>query len=127
MKRINEIFYSIQGEGRNTGRAAIFVRFSGCNIKCPFCDTEHQTGQMYSDEEILAYIQGYPSSFVVFTGGEPTLQLDEALCELMHRHGYEIAMETNGTRPVPKGVDFVTCSPKFEFADGSRVAIHQAC
>lgn len=126
MKKINEIFYSLQGEGRNTGRPAVFVRFSGCNLMCDFCDTKHQEGQQYSDEEILAEIEKYPAKFVVFTGGEPTLQLDTALCKLLHRHGYEIAIETNGTRPVPDGVDFITCSPKFEFCKNAAPMLYRA-
>lgn len=126
MKKINEIFYSLQGEGRNTGRPAVFVRFSGCNLMCDFCDTKHQEGQQYSDEEILAEIEKYPATFVVFTGGEPTLQLDTALCKLLHRHGYEIAIETNGTRPVPDGVDFITCSPKFEFCKNAAPMLYRA-
>lgn len=126
MKKINEIFYSLQGEGRNTGRPAVFVRFSGCNLMCDFCDTKHQEGQQYSDEEILAEIEKYPTNFVVFTGGEPTLQLDTALCKLLHRHGYEIAIETNGTRPVPDGVDFITCSPKFEFCKNAAPMLYRA-
>ena len=112
MKRINDIFYSLQGEGHNTGRAAVFVRFAGCNLRCSFCDTEFDTYREMSDEEILAAISGYPARFVVLTGGEPTLQVDEAFIELLHQHGYEVAMESNGTRPAPQNLDWLTVSPK---------------
>ena len=110
--RINDIFYSLQGEGHNTGRAAVFVRFAGCNLRCSFCDTEFDTYREMSDEEILAAISGYPARFVVLTGGEPTLQVDEAFIELLHQHGYEVAMESNGTRPAPRNLDWLTVSPK---------------
>ena len=112
MKRINDIFYSLQGEGHNTGRAAVFVRFAGCNLRCSFCDTEFDTYREMIDEEILAAISGYPARFVVLTGGEPTLQVDEAFIELLHQHGYEVAMESNGTRPAPRNLDWLTVSPK---------------
>lgn len=112
MKRVNDIFYSLQGEGRNTGRAAVFVRFAGCNLSCPFCDTDFGSYDTLSDEDILERISAYPSRFVVLTGGEPSLQTDRHLVDLLHAHGYEIAMETNGTHHVVDGVDWITCSPK---------------
>ena len=112
MKRINDIFYSLQGEGHNTGRAAVFIRFAGCNLRCPFCDTEFDTYREMDDEQILAAISPYPARFVVLTGGEPTLQVDEAFVELLHQHGYEVAMESNGTRPAPQNLDWLTVSPK---------------
>ena len=110
--RINEIFYSLQGEGRNTGRAAVFVRFSGCNLKCSFCDTEFDSYREMTVDEILAAISSYPARFVVLTGGEPTLQVDEAFIDALHQHGYEVAMESNGTRPAPANLDWLTVSPK---------------
>ena len=112
MKRINDIFYSLQGEGHNTGRAAVFIRFADCNLRCSFCDTEFDTYREMSDEQILAAISQYPARFVVLTGGEPTLQVDEAFVELLHQHGYEVAMESNGTRPAPQNLDWLTVSPK---------------
>lgn len=112
MKRVNDIFYSLQGEGRNTGRAAIFIRFAGCNLKCPFCDTDFAQYEEISDEDILNRIKSYPSHFVVLTGGEPSLQVDRQLVDLLHKHGYELAMETNGTHPIVDGIDWITCSPK---------------
>lgn len=75
MKKINEIFYSLQGEGYHTGIPAIFVRFSGCNMKCSFCDTLHEDGIMMSDEEIISEVVKYPASMVVLTGGEPVYGL----------------------------------------------------
>ena len=112
MKRVNDIFYSLQGEGRNTGRAAVFVRFAGCNLKCGFCDTDFARYEELSDDDILRRISAYPSRFVVLTGGEPSLQVDRPLVDLLHAHGYEIAMETNGTHAIVEGIDWVTCSPK---------------
>lgn len=112
MKRVNDIFYSLQGEGRNTGRAAIFIRFAGCNLKCPFCDTDFSQYEEMSDKDILNRIKPYPSRFVVLTGGEPSLQVDRLLVDLLHSHGYELAMETNGTNPIVDGIDWITCSPK---------------
>ena len=112
MRRINDIFYSLQGEGHNTGRAAVFVRFAGCNLRCPFCDTEFDTFREMTDDEIVAEIAQYPARFVVLTGGEPTLQVDEAFIDLLHQHGFEVAMESNGTRPAPQNLDWLTVSPK---------------
>lgn len=112
MKRINDIFYSLQGEGHNVGRAAIFIRFSGCNLKCSFCDTDFASYESLSDEEIVGRISAYPSHFVVLTGGEPSLQVDKPFVDLLHAHGYEVAMETNGTHPIVDGIDWITCSPK---------------
>ena len=115
MKKINEIFYSLQGEGFNTGKAAIFIRFSGCNLACSFCDTKHHQGISMTDTEILDKISNYPCKFVILTGGEPTIYVDEAFVELLHKKGYKVAIETNGTKKVPKNIDFITLSPKFEF------------
>ena len=116
--RVNNIFYSLQGEGHNTGRAAVFVRFAGCNLRCPFCDTEFDTYTEMTAEEIIAKAASLrPSSsilppFIVLTGGEPTLQVDEAFVDLLHNAGYEVAMESNGTRPAPQNLDWLTVSPK---------------
>lgn len=112
MKKINEIFYSIQGEGHFTGTPATFVRFSGCNLKCNFCDTEHQEGKMMSDKEILSEVAKYPTKHIIFTGGEPGLQLTDELVDLLKDAGYFIQIETNGTCILPSNIDWVTCSPK---------------
>lgn len=126
--KINEIFYSIQGEGRWAGRAAVFVRFSGCNLKCPFCDTDFKSYKEYGELDILEAIQKASSScrFVVFTGGEPTLQVDEALIALLHKWGYYLAMETNGTHRLPDGLDWVTCSPKTAFVKNGETILTAA-
>lgn len=110
--RVNDIFYSLQGEGRNTGRAAVFIRFAGCNMKCSFCDTEFNSFTEMTADEIVKAIADYPARFVVLTGGEPTLQVDEDFIEQLHAHGYEVAMESNGTLPAPKSLDWLTVSPK---------------
>lgn len=122
--KINEIFYSIQGEGCNAGKAAIFVRFSGCNLQCPFCDTQHQEGTMMSAEEIRNSISQYPAQLVVLTGGEPTLFADRELCDAIHASGKLIAMETNGSRVFDTSlIDHITCSPKYEFCPGKEAQL----
>lgn len=116
MKKLNikEIFYSLQGEGLNTGRAAIFIRLSGCNLKCSYCDTDFKNGIPMSVEEIEKVIDEYPGHFIIWTGGEPTLQLTDEITAYFKNAGYEQAIETNGTRTVPTGIDYITCSPKPE-------------
>nr|WP_315216636.1 7-carboxy-7-deazaguanine synthase [uncultured Duganella sp.] len=132
---IKEIFYTLQGEGAHAGRPAVFCRFSGCNLwtgregdragaVCQFCDTDfvgtdgEGGGKFKTPEELAAAINAlwpaaYPASkYVVFTGGEPLLQLDTALIAAMHAVGFTIAIETNGTLPVPDGVDWICVSPK---------------
>lgn len=132
---VKEIFYTLQGEGTHAGRPAVFCRFAGCNLWtgresdrasaiCKFCDTDFvgtdgELGGKYADGENLArtidslWPASYAASkFVVFTGGEPLLQLDDALITSMHEHGFEIAIESNGTLSVPGGVDWVCISPK---------------
>ena len=120
MFKINEIFYSLQGEGFHTGAPAVFVRFSGCNLRCSFCDTQHQTGMMMSTQEIVDEINKYPMApLVVLTGGEPSLFVDEAfVAELKQQTGKKMAIETNGTRPLPSNLDWVTLSPKTFFEGG---------
>ncbi len=113
--RVNEIFYSIQGEGARSGEAAVFIRLSGCNLNCAFCDTEHQSYQEMTEEEIVRQAALYPARLVVITGGEPTLQLTESIVDKLHLAGKTVAIETNGTRPVPGNVDWITVSPKAAF------------
>lgn len=110
--RINNIFYSLQGEGRNTGRAAVFVRFAGCNMHCDFCDTDFSRFTEMTAADVVNTIADYPCRFVVLTGGEPTLQVDEAFVDILHSHGYEVAMESNGSMPAPRNIDWLTVSPK---------------
>lgn len=112
MRKINEIFYSLQGEGFYTGTPVVFVRFSGCNLNCSFCDTLHQEGERMSDSAILAAIAAYPTRQVVLTGGEPSLWIDESFVALLKEAGYYVTIETNGTRMLPANIDWVTCSPK---------------
>lgn len=112
--RINEIFYSLQGEGHYTGTPAVFVRFAGCNLKCSFCDTDHEPSTLMTEDDIVAEMMKYQARFAVMTGGEPTLQITASLTEKLHNLGWFIAMETNGTNPLPQGchIDWITCSPK---------------
>lgn len=124
---VNEIFYSLQGEGRWAGRAAIFVRFSGCNLKCPFCDTDFKKYTKMTAREILAQLLEYSQcNFVVLTGGEPTLQVDTDFVDMLHSNGYYVAMETNGTREVPYNVDWVTASPKKAYVKEGSVRLTTA-
>lgn len=111
--RINEIFYSLQGEGKYTGHAAVFVRFSGCNLRCPFCDTDFKQFTEMTATEIVSRVNEWKNcGFVVLTGGEPTLQVDKELVGMLKDEGFYVAMETNGTGHVPENVDWVTLSPK---------------
>lgn len=127
--RVNEIFYSLQGEGMNAGRAAVFIRLSGCNLKCPFCDTDFAS---YDDMEVEDIIRemfdtcdGEIPELCVITGGEPSLQLRNDLCNALHRVGMTIAVETNGTRPIHADVDFVTISPKSPFVNDADIKLFE--
>ena len=110
--KVNEIFYSLQGEGYFTGTPAVFLRFSGCNLACPFCDTEHNDGEEMTYEDIISKVTAFASRHIVITGGEPSLQLDELLVDMLHETGFFIQVETNGTNLLPENVDWITCSPK---------------
>lgn len=120
MWKINEIFHSLQGEGYNTGTASVFVRLSGCNLRCSFCDTDHNRGTMMSLPQIAAEVMRWPKApLIVLTGGEPSLWINSELVQgLKLVTGKKIAIETNGTRPLPEGIDWVTLSPKFTFHGG---------
>jgi 7-carboxy-7-deazaguanine synthase len=130
---VKEIFYTLQGEGAQAGRAAVFCRFAGCNLwsgreedragaVCTFCDTDFigagpDGGKFTTADDLAERIaQCWGGSagkrFVVCTGGEPLLQLDAALIEVLHRRGFEIAVETNGTIAAPEGIDWICVSPK---------------
>ena len=117
--RVNEIFYSIQGEGEFAGAPAVFVRFSGCNLACPWCDTDHSHGvDMTRDEledAVKKLLAGHDGAIIVLTGGEPALQLhdDEPLFQGFARF---LCIETNGTQPVPGWIDWITVSPKNELS-----------
>jgi len=134
MYSVKEIFYTLQGEGANAGRAAVFCRFAGCNLwsgraqdrataDCPFCDTDFvgtdgEGGGKFRDAEglaaavLAAWQGGAADRFVVLTGGEPALQVDAAAIDALHRAGFTIAIETNGTLPLPEGLDWICVSPK---------------
>jgi len=129
---VKEMFFTYQGEGRHTGRPSLFVRFAGCNLwsglekdresaVCNFCDTDFVGtdgpggGKFRSAGELAAKASRlWPGGekYVVFTGGEPLLQLDEVLIEAFHKEGFKIAVETNGTVKAPEGIDWLCVSPK---------------
>ena len=131
--KVKEIYYTLQGEGAHTGRPAVFLRFTGCNLWsgreedrsdaiCQFCDTDFigmdgTLGGKYSAQELAdAVYHLWPANeskrYVVCTGGEPLLQLDEDLIEALHQKQFEVGIETNGTIAVPEGVDWICMSPK---------------
>lgn len=109
---VNEIFYSLQGEGGRQGEASIFIRLSKCNLRCSFCDTEFDTGEEMSLENIAKHIEQYGCKWIIWTGGEPTLQLRDEHVQFFKNLGYKQAIETNGTRRTPTLLDYITCSPK---------------
>lgn len=133
MYSVKEIFYTLQGEGAQSGRAAVFLRFAGCNLwsgreqdraaaVCRFCDTDFigvdgQNGGKFSTAQALAervasFWPGGGRPYVVCTGGEPALQLDEPLIDALHKQGFEVAIETNGTVELAQGIDWICVSPK---------------
>lgn len=121
--KVNEIFVSLQGEGHYTGTAAVFLRLSGCNLACPFCDTQHRSHVEMTEEEIVQQVSRYTPRHLVITGGEPSLQLTESLVARLHAAGFYLQVETNGTRPLPQGIDWITCSPKV--SEGGRVILRE--
>ena len=114
--RVNEIFESLQGEGGRAGELSIFIRLAGCNRKCDFCDTEHENSIEMSLPEIYDYIQRkeFTATWIVWTGGEPTLQLTDEIVRYFRDWGYMQAIETNGSNPLPQGLDYIAISPKGE-------------
>jgi 7-carboxy-7-deazaguanine synthase len=123
---VSTIFYSIQGEGLHAGMPAVFIRFCGCNLTCDFCDEPTHTlpGIRYTVIQILETLKTYPSKTLILTGGEPTLQLDSTLIHALKQNGYRLHLETNGTQSIPKGLDWVTVSPKtplYEIGDELKV------
>lgn len=109
---VNEIFYSLQGEGLFTGTPATFIRLAGCNLSCPFCDTNHKNGVPRTVEYIVGAALRNPSRNVIVTGGEPSLHALAPLVDALHENGFFVQVETNGTNPLPDTIDFITCSPK---------------
>ncbi|MBO4341280.1 MAG: radical SAM protein [Bacteroidales bacterium] len=112
--RVNEIFLSLQGEGFWTGMPMVFLRLSGCNLACPFCDTRHESYTEMGVEEVVEAVKKSAKECrrICITGGEPLLQLEESLIGVLHSEGFIIHVETNGTLPAPEGIDWITCSPK---------------
>jgi organic radical activating enzyme len=125
--KINEIFYSLQGEGFHAGTPSIFVRFSGCNLTCPFCDTLHENGIFLTENEIIKQLNKYPAKHVVLTGGEPSLFVTSSLIESIHQAGKYIAIETNGTHLLPEAIDWVTLSPKNHLGEANAAIVLKNC
>ena len=111
---VKEIFYSLQGEGGRAGEPSIFVRLTKCNLACSFCDTDFANGSDMTLDEILYELHKYPCKWIIWTGGEPTLQLTDEVLSFFKSEGYLQAIETNGTRPVSKLIDYISCSPKVQ-------------
>lgn len=110
---VNEIFYSLQGEGRWAGTPMTFIRFQGCNLKCEFCDTRDVCNFTTIGGEILSKVTTFPSKRIVLTGGEPLMQDLNPLCQLLHKAHLKIHLETNGTLPLPEErPDWISVSPK---------------
>ena len=119
-----EIFESLQGEGRNMGRPCVFVRFAGCNLRCPWCDTDIRPRFTLELDDLVAEVRGFRAKSVVLTGGEPTIVKGmPELVAALKRDGCWIAVETNGTNDADwlAFVDYVACSPKAEFPDSLRL------
>lgn len=135
---IVEIFQSLQGEGYNTGMPAIFIRFGGCNLRCPWCDTNFDNFQKLSLTAILTRVLTYSVKNIIITGGEPTLQkyLPEFVTRLKQL-GYYVAIETNGLKSVYSEIDYIAVSPKYHYwrryhdaplikADEVRIVVEEA-
>jgi organic radical activating enzyme len=125
MYNLVEIFESLQGEGRNVGRPCVFIRFAGCNLDCPWCDTDVKKHFEISLEDLVKEVSGYRTRSVILTGGEPTIQNDmPELVAALKEAGFWIAVETNGTNDVSwlQFVDYVACSPKAEFPDAVQIS-----
>lgn len=117
---INEWFYSLQGEGMRSGTPNLFLRFSGCNLQCTQeemgfdCDTEFSSFRKWTSEEIVRELKATAKNceWIILTGGEPTLQIDDEILNALKNEGYKLAIETNGLKPVPSQIDWITVSPK---------------
>ncbi|MCL4169631.1 UNVERIFIED_CONTAM: hypothetical protein GTU68_021992 [Idotea baltica] len=109
---VKEIYYTLQGEGFHSGRPAVFCRFSGCNLWTGREEDRHKAICQFCDTDFVGTDGENGDCFVVCTGGEPALQMDDALIAEMHDSGIEVAIETNGTIELPKGIDWITMSPK---------------
>ena len=133
MYRVNEIFFTLQGEGAHSGIPAVFVRFSGCNLRCPWCDTDFTDSTPMTAEQIVSTmldLYDTPNErrkMCVLTGGEPSLQVDQPLIDALHKAGFYICIETNGTHPLPEGIDWITCSPKMVYQSEGRSVSETVC
>jgi organic radical activating enzyme len=112
MLNVKEVFYSIQGEGLYSGVPMSFIRLSGCNLNCSFCDTNYSNGSEVEEEDIVKMIKRNNRHHVCITGGEPTLQDLTKLISLLIKENKSIHLETNGTLPIPDGIDIISISPK---------------
>lgn len=110
--KINEIFYSLQGEGARVGQPTVFIRLTGCDLSCGFCDTEFASGKEMATDELLDHVKQYPAKWITWTGGEPMLQLNRETVSSFRDAGYLQSIETNGGHPVPFDLDWVVVSPK---------------
>jgi organic radical activating enzyme len=109
---VKEIFYSLQGEGGRAGEASIFIRLTQCNLQCNFCDTDFENGEAMQVKEILTYIKQFPCKWIVWTGGEPTLQLTDEILLFFKKEGFLQAIESNGHYPLSNLLDYKVVSPK---------------
>jgi organic radical activating enzyme len=109
---VKEIFYSLQGEGGRQGEASIFIRLTKCNLKCDFCDTDFESGKDRTVEQIRDAILPFPCRWIVWTGGEPTLQLTDAILLFFKKAGFRQAIESNGHNRLSKLLDYTVVSPK---------------
>ena len=127
--RVNEIFYSIQGEGAHTGTPCVFIRLSGCNLKCPFCDTDFKDYKEMDEYEIVDAVCELSDKCnnVVITGGEPTIVDTTSLIDLLQENGYYVAMESNGTRKPPFLLNWLTISPKEPFVGNTGKVVVDRC
>lgn len=110
--RVNEIFYSLQGEGFRAGHPSIFIRLSGCDMACGFCDTEFESGKDMTLAEIEEYISRWPCKWIVWTGGEPMLQMTQPIAKWFSDRGFKQAIESNGNHPIPMEINWRVVSPK---------------
>ncbi|MDR3219257.1 MAG: 7-carboxy-7-deazaguanine synthase QueE [Dysgonamonadaceae bacterium] len=119
--KVNEIFYSLQGEGGRQGEASIFIRLSGCNLQCDFCDTDFSEGNAMTATAIRAHIRQYPCRWIVWTGGEPALQLTDEILLFFKAEGYRQAIESNGHKALSPLLDYTVVSPKGDMAYARRI------
>lgn len=109
---VNEIFYSLQGEGGRQGEASVFIRLTNCNLNCDFCDTDFQNGVDMQAAQIIAHIRQFPCKWIIWTGGEPMLQLTEEIVVFFKKEGFLQAIESNGHYKLPDLLDYKVVSPK---------------